>query len=232
MIKTNTCLVLLSGGMDSTVALFEMMHADYTAHCLTFDYGQRHRQEVLAAVEIRKRAKAWYPDKMGQHLILTIPQGLIPNVGSLMRADVGVRTEGHDQGGDPAFIPHRNLVFLSIAATWATDLGVSRIVTGLRGGFSDCTTEFEFRMQNALNSSNPAHPLGVQGMHISREETVRLATKIPGCIDTLGHSVTCFQGKRPGCGKCLPCTKRAEGFAKVGIHDPAYRVSLSEIGAQ
>jgi 7-cyano-7-deazaguanine synthase len=57
-------------------------------------------------------------------------------------------------------------------------------------------------------------------MNMSKRETVELASSLPGCIDALAYSTTCYEGKVPPCLKCHSCLLRARGFEAAGIADP------------
>jgi 7-cyano-7-deazaguanine synthase len=223
-------LVLFSGGMDSTIALFHALNMVSTrrglvkpVHTITFNYGQRHEREISAAKKVLEIASLRYEAGFtGQSIFLDI-RGSLPPVGSLL-GEVPVKhyeKETNDLEPDPSFIPHRNLIFLSFAASWARRLQAHYIMTGLRGGFPDCTIQFEDSLVQTLSVSDPGWDLQVWSpVHMSRENSLRLANSIPGCMEALAYSLTCFEGREPPCGVCLPCTKRAEGFQAIGIPDP------------
>lgn len=234
-------LVLLSGGMDSTVALFHSLErATGPVYTLMFDYGQRHAAELDAAFLVAREAMLHQAMMLHQGTVpvpalMMTPRtvrlhGVMPKVGSLLDYDVPVDhytdadilVQDGDLGiDDRSFIPHRNMLLVTIAAMYAHKLGVSEIVTGIRGGFPDCTTEFETILQRTLRMSNPATQLTLSSpVHVSRADTIRLAQRLPGCFETLRFSMTCFEGLEPPCGRCLPCIKRAQGFAEAGVADP------------
>jgi len=223
-------LVLLSGGMDSVIALYHCLHEARNAgvgmvYALTFLYNQRHSTEVSAARKIVSAVMSdiRYSHYMAYHKIQALN---LPHVGSLLD-DVPVRKyatlDEAEKGAweDPAFLPHRNLVFLSIAAMHARKYGCQEIVTGLRGGFSDCTLKFEREVEKVLNISDQSWRLTLSSpVHLSRADSINMAKGIPGCIEALANSVTCFEGTTPPCGECLPCRKRAEGFELASLRDP------------
>lgn len=248
-------LVLLSGGMDSTVALFHTLdRATGPVHALMFDYGQRHADELDHAFRVSRIAKYHYPAvadtarSQGFTTVMvdrvTMPRtirmhGVTPKIGSLLDPDVEVDhysalTRSAVESGtwdarDKSFIPHRNMLLMTIAAMYAHQLRVTEIVTGIRGGFPDCTPRFEAALQHVLHISNPAVKLTLSSpVHVSRADTIRLAQRLPGCMEALAHTMTCFEGIEPPCGTCLPCIKRAQGFAEVGIPDPL----LTRLGAR
>lgn len=213
-------LVLFSGGLDSVVALYYARHTGVdTTHALSFHYGQRHVNELKSADKIAQIAQV-------DHQIVVLPPALFPGKSSILGKNGVVRKydtiPSHEEAtADPAFIPHRNVIFLSIAASYAAYWGIDRIVTGLRGGFPDCTQLFEKKMSSVLRESDPDIPITVfSPCHGSRAETIGIAYDLPGCWQALAYSMTCFEGTEPPCGKCLPCLKRAEGFAKFGKPDP------------
>lgn len=231
-------LVLLSGGMDSTVALFHTLdRATRPVHALMFDYGQRHADELDHAFQVARIAKYHYGPvpqyPFGTIMVdrVTIPcmvrlHGVMPKVGSLLDRDVPVdhyvvgRIDAVSEN-DKSFIPHRNMLMITLAAMYAHQLSVTEIVTGIRGGFPDCTPRFEQALQAVLRISYPDYPITVTSpVHMSRAGTITLARTLPGCMAALAHTMTCFEGREPPCGSCLPCIKRAQGFAAAGVADP------------
>jgi 7-cyano-7-deazaguanine synthase len=225
-------IVLFSGGMDSTIAFFDTLNkrlksGDGPVHSLAFSYGQRHAREVNRAGDIWTSIKhngSIYKPVVGQFIVADLTLAM-PRIGTLMGEGVvkKYRDLAQTEGGgiDSSFIPHRNMLFLTIAAQYAVKLKVDEIVTGLRGGYPDCTEGFEEAFMQTLRISDPSRPIRVTSpVHISRADSIALATSIPECLKALAYSLTCFEGIEPPCGHCLPCMKRAEGFAKAGIEDP------------
>jgi 7-cyano-7-deazaguanine synthase len=92
-------------------------------------------------------------------------------------------------------------------------------------GYPDCRRSFVDALEVALTAALPSScgPLRIATplMWLTKAETVRLARRLPGCWDALAHTVTCYEGARPGCGVCAACVLRARGFAEAGEHDPA-----------
>lgn len=237
-------LVLCSGGMDSVISYyFKLTTHDGPVHMLTFDYGQRHRAEISKAQYIFTLSNSQgFNHKDAQHLIVKL-DGVMPQVGSLMSPTIPVlkyndapphsrpsvpafppHPPEDDAGQDPSYIPYRNLLFLSVAATWARHLDCVELVTGLRGGFPDCTEEFERAVEKAIQVASPEYRLVISSpVHRSRAESLKLARQLHGCWDALAHTLTCFEGTEPPCGFCLPCKKRAEGFSEIGYPDPMLR---------
>ena len=229
-IDRNT-LVLFSGGMDSTIALYHALDVARRnggrVHALSFSYGQRHSHELGYARTIvgRIARSERYAPLMGNHVTHRMHFPLVP--GSSLIGGEPV-TKYHDIADaaahgdeDNSFIPYRNLILLSQAAMYAFLWRCSTITTGLRGGFSDCTSQFEDMVEAAINCAVPGWPVVIDTpTHMSREDCLALARSIPECVEALAYTLTCFEGTTPPCGHCLPCLKRAEGFKLAGIDDP------------
>lgn len=222
--------------MDSTISLYHTLNRavegdliGHDVHAMCIYYGQRHENELEASKRIWTRAFADsdYAYVRGHFLRVSLPPHCLiqPRVGSLMNTDVNIEEhqlgEPQQEGLDSSFIPHRNLLFITIAAGWCRTLAADEVVTGIRGGYPDCTPEFERALEQVLAISDPQHPIKVTSpVHRSRAESLLLARQIRGCMEAIGWSMTCFKGQEPPCGVCLPCTKRAEGFEQLGIADP------------
>jgi 7-cyano-7-deazaguanine synthase len=234
--RKHEALVLFSGGMDSTISLFYrlMLASQFggQVHTLTFDYRQKHVAEVEAARSIIEFVKTTvYAPYLGQSIFSKLE---FPEIGSLVGrlpidrySDIKDANERGDH--DSAFVPNRNMVMIAMAGSHAYALDVNTIVTGLRGGFPDCTDMFEASMQMALRVAMPFKSFRIDTpTHMSRSECIRLAKTIPGCMEALGLSLTCFKGTSPPCGHCLPCLKRAEGFRAMGVQDPLIAQSTGQ----
>lgn len=237
--RSKNWLVLFSGGMDSTISLFWALDVARKnggrVSALSFSYGQRHSSELYAARKIIRRITMsdMYGPVINHHVVLRVH---VPPMGSLTGGEkvtkYGTIQDAEEFGQhDNAFLPYRNLVFLSQAAMFAYQWDCGNITTGLRGGFADCTEEFESSVQNVINMAVPHYPLRiVTPTHLSREDCLSMASSLPGCIEALAHSLTCFEGTSPPCGQCLPCLKRAEGWAKSGMRDPITGPQQSGMG--
>ena len=128
-----------------------------------------------------------------------------------------------------SFVPGRNLLFLGVAGAYAVKRDCHNIVIGVSqadySGYPDCREEFITQMAKALVAAMPtsASPITIHApmMHQSKQDEVWMAKDLgDDCWKALGLSVTCYQGKRPGCGKCPSCVLRQAGFKKAGLEDP------------
>jgi len=235
---TKHAVVLLSGGMDSTVALYWAIQRGYEPiDAITFKYGQlAHEKECAASVRIFSEA---VKDKIsGTHSVCHLGGAFTSSallghgkINTYDSVDVAIDNTPKDS----SYIPMRNSVFLSVAAHYLLSsypTGGS-LVTGLRGrpaqkgqapGFPDCTKEFATMMTSALTqgAGTDVTVLDPLNYHApTREDTIGFARTLPGCWEALKFTVSCFCDKVKPCGKCLPCVRRADAFAKCGLKDPA-----------
>lgn len=221
------CLVVFSGGQDSTTCLYWAKHNFKEVQAITFNYGQRHAVEIDAAKKIAMLAGVKHeivdvPDVLKSRSPLTDPKQSLETYENYQEMDkiIGNRVE-------LTFVPMRNPFFLTLAANRAVYADIFDLVTGVcqmdNANYSDCRDDFILKQEKATNSA-----LGLVGkfriftplMYLSKEDTVRLAKSLPGCWDALAYSHTCYAGQVPPCGVCHSCTLRAHGFEKAGLSDP------------
>lgn len=213
----HACVVLLSGGQDSTTCLAWAQQHWERVEALCFDYGQRHRIELQAAKRIAAMAG--------------VPFSLLP-------CDSFTALGGNALTGDEAvdealptadalpntFVPGRNLIFLGLAAAFAWQRGISDLVTGVcetdYSGYPDCreATMESLAQTLSLGLDTPMR-IHTPLMHLDKAATVRLAADL-GALSLLAESHTCYQGHVPPCGCCPACRLRAKGFAEAGVADP------------
>lgn len=220
-------IVLLSGGQDSTTCLFWAKQNYDEVIAVSIFYGQRHKAELEAAKKIVLLAGV-------SHRTLELPALKLLGDSALVDKDQELTAAGGrpdremPQGLPTSFVPGRNLLFLATAAAVAVKEGAKDIVTGVCqtdfSGYPDCRREFIDALEKAITLAMPssAGPLRIVTplMFLSKAETVKLAMRLH-CLGALSYSVTCYHGKRPGCGTCPACELRAKGFAEAGVSDPA-----------
>jgi 7-cyano-7-deazaguanine synthase len=221
-------IVLFSGGQDSTTCLFwAKSNFDQVVAASVF-YGQRHAAELDAGADICRQAGV-------RRVVLEMPalgqlaDSALVDRGQPLTADGGAVDREAPNGLPSSFVPGRNALMLALVAALAVKEGAKDIVTGVCqtdfSGYPDCRREFVDAMERALTLAMPssAGPLRILTplMHLTKAETVRLAARLPGAWDALALSITCYEGERPGCGRCPACELRAKGFTEAGIPDPA-----------
>lgn len=218
-------VVLLSGGLDSTTVLAHALAEGWEAYALSFDYGQRHSQELSRAAEIAQSLGA------AEHKVVRVD--LAAFGGSALTADLDVPKHRADVGGDIpiTYVPARNTVFLALALAWAETLGARDIFVGVNAldysGYPDCRPNF-LRAFEAL--AKVATKAGVHGgepfrihaplLELTKADIVRKAIALG--VD-LSRTLSCYDPGVGGvpCGACDACVLRAKGFAEAGLVDPA-----------
>lgn len=221
-------VILLSGGLDSAVALAVCRRDGFVPHALTIDYGQRHHAELACAGKVAATIG------VARHIVL--PVNLTLWGGSALTSDDAVPTN-RDQttmGTDiPAtYVPARNTIFLSLAMGWAEALGASDIFIGAHSldysGYPDCRPEY---FDAFTRMAQLATRTGVEGsswqihtplLHMTKSEIIRLgiSLKIP-----FEYTVSCYQPTTDAtgitaCGICDACTIRRTAFQETGEIDP------------
>ncbi|MEL7568311.1 MAG: 7-cyano-7-deazaguanine synthase QueC [Dehalobacterium sp.] len=217
-------IVLLSGGLDSTVCMSVAKQSGFEIIPISFDYGQRHSRELACAREVAD----FYQVK--KHVVIETNMRAIG--GSALTDEIEV-PEGNEQRGDipVTYVPARNLIFLSYALGLAEVENAEKIYIGVNAmdysGYPDCRAEFIARFQHVADYATKA---GVENRRIVVETPLQYLSK--GEIVSLGmknsaplHLTTsCYQGGEVACGVCDSCVLRLKGFREAGFKDPiAYR---------
>ncbi len=225
--KGGTALVLFSGGQDSTTCLaWALDHFDHV-ETIGFDYGQRHRVELDVRPRIVERLKRDFPqwgEKIGaDHLLDMGLLGQISQTALTSATEIAMEATGLPN----TFVPGRNLLFLTFAATIAYRRGARHLVTGVcetdYSGYPDCRDDTMKAMQLALNlGMEERFVVHTPLMWIDKAQTFALAERLGGepLLDLVREEThTCYQGDRThrhdwgyGCGACPACELRAAGW--------------------
>jgi 7-cyano-7-deazaguanine synthase len=217
-------IVLLSGGLDSATVLAMATDQGYECHCLSFDYGQRHRTEIEFAAGLAAQFSAT------EHR--TIKIDLRAFGGSALTDDrLEVPVDGIEAGVPITYVPARNTIFLSYALGYAEVLPAHHIFIGVNAvdysGYPDCRPEFVSAFEALANT---ATRIGTEGERI-RIETPLIDLKkeeiiLRGAALGVDYSktVSSYQLTEAGtsCGVCDSCRIRKAGFAQAGMEDPTY----------
>lgn len=214
-------VVLLSGGIDSTVLLYSMI-ADYECYPLAINYGQRHSKELLAARNVCEARGGGLLHRL-RYLDLRVLGQLLPS--SL--TGVGKIPEGHyaDESMKATVVPNRNMILLSLAAGYAQGIGAHYVAYAAHEGdhpiYPDCRPEFIIAVDEAVHLGTGWAQEGVRLL----APFVLVAKKD---IVTLGKSLnvpfhltwSCYVGGDIHCGKCGTCVERREAFQLARVKDP------------
>lgn len=230
--KKKKAIVLLSGGMDSSVVLSIAKEQGYEVAALTFCYGQRHDVEIDAA---RKQVKH---QGVSEHIIFNINLDVFG--GSALTDNIEVPKGDRAPFSDPipaTYVPARNTVFLSIALAYAETIGAKDIFIGVSSvdysGYPDCRPEFITAFEKLANIATRAvntqekYRIHAPLINLTKEETVLEGAKRNV---QFGMTRTCYDPSEEGfpCGKCEACILRAKGFEKAHMEDPVTKLKNSK----
>mgnify|MGYP000867208278 FL=1 len=209
--KAQDALVLFSGGQDSTTCLYWAKQQFRRTHALCFSYGQRHSQEVDNA-----RRLAGMADVPFRVLDTTIISQLAPN--SLTDRSMQMDKEKPDGSYPNTFVPGRNLLFLTFAATLAHAQDIRHLVTGVSeadySGYPDCRDTFIHSANATLNLAMDRHfVIHTPLMWRNKKQVWQLADEL-GVFDIVrNETLTCYNGiPADGCGECPACLLRRKGL--------------------
>ncbi len=212
-------VVLLSGGLDSATTLYHAIGQGHAVEVLIIDYAQRHRRELRSAVAVARQAGV--PFKI---LRFSLPWG-----GSAL-LDKRIKVPRRPGKKIPAtYVPARNIIFVSLAASYAEAIGAKAIFIGANAvdysGYPDCRPGFFTAFQKALDKGLKVS-VEAQGIRIktplirmTKAQIIRHGMRL-GVPYALTWS--CYEGGRKPCGVCDSCRLRAKGFREAGLKDPSY----------
>ncbi|GJQ33388.1 MAG: 7-cyano-7-deazaguanine synthase [Ignavibacteriaceae bacterium] len=219
-------VVLTSGGLDSTTVAAVAKNEGYEIYCLSFNYGQRHKQELISA----KRVAEYFGAK--DHLVIDIDLKVIGGSALTANIDVPKHREESEMSKDipVTYVPARNTIFLSYALALAEVLKADDIFIGVNAidysGYPDCRPEYISAFERMANL---ATKVGVEGtthlkihaplQDLSKKGIIELGLRL-GVDYSITHS--CYDPAPDGksCGECDSCLLRKHGFEQAGVPDP------------
>lgn len=209
-------VIIVSGGMDSVTLLYDIHSRGEEVHALSFDYNQRHQKEI-------QYAKMNCDALNIPHTIisLSVLNDIAPS--SLTRQSSPV-PEGEYDGENmkQTVVPNRNMVMLSLAASFAISIGADKLYYGAHSGdhaiYPDCRPEFVKAVSETLLLCD-WHPieLVVPYLHDNKETILKRGLDLG--ID-YSKTWTCYNGREKACGKCGSCVERLAAFIAIGKTDP------------
>jgi len=214
-------VVLLSGGLDSATVLAIAIQQQFECHALSFDYGQRHRVELLAAERIARTLHA------ARHRTLVVD---LTQIGGSALTDNKIEVPQSPATGIPVtYVPARNIIFLSFALAYAETLHASDIFIGVNvldySGYPDCRPEFIEAYTHMANLGTRAgaegNPVRIHTPLIKMNKAEIIAAGSALGVD-YGQTISCYQADAEGraCGLCDSCRFRKKGFSDAGVADP------------
>ncbi|MEI7027445.1 7-cyano-7-deazaguanine synthase QueC [Paenibacillus sp. y28] len=216
-------VIILSGGLDSTTCMGIALDQGYELYPLTFDYGQRHIMEIENA-----RAVAAFYGTEQRHKV--VPLSFLREIGGSALTDDTIDVpEGEEAEGEipVTYVPGRNLLFLSIATSYAEVIGAEAIYIGVNAldysGYPDCRPDFIRKVEDVIAV---ATKVGVEGKPITIQTPLIEWTKADIIKEGMRLGVpyklttSCYNGHDEACGVCDSCRLRLKGFAAAGETDP------------
>ena len=221
--KSNKALVLLSGGLDSSVVLSVCQDKGYDIYAISFDYGQRHKVELEYA-----KFQATFFNCISHEVFKMEFYG-----GSALTDDIKVpkNRDSHSMSKDipVTYVPSRNIVFLSFASGYAECHDIDNIFIGVNAidysGYPDCRKNFIDNFEKLINKSTKK---GLEGskfkintplINLSKKDIIKLGHK--NGVD-FSMTSSCYSPQlKKNCGVCDSCLLRKQGFEEAGLRDPA-----------
>lgn len=211
---------LLSGGLDSATVIAQAIWQGFQCHAISYSYGQTHSRELDSSEAI---ASYYEVDRMIVNVDLThIAKSALTGHGKIEERSIDTISKEIPN----TYVPSRNIIFLSIAASYAESIGASHIFIGANAidysGYPDCRPEFYNAFEKALNVGTKSgvekgFSIHVPLQYLKKSEIIKLGMdlKVPYELTT-----SCYEGKEEACGKCDSCILRLQGFMEAGEFDP------------
>lgn len=213
---THKAVVVLSGGLDSTVALYDTIAKDnIVTSAVSFNYGQRHKKELEYAAAIAGRVG------IKHHVIDLWRSGLteaLSTSASSLITDTEV-PEGHygEESMKATVVPNRNMIMLSIAGGIAVAEGAHVVVTGVHAGdhfiYPDCRPNFINAASLALNRGNEGFGnlkgIAAPFLNKTKDDIAYRALELQVPLD---WTWSCYKGGAVHCGRCGTCVERLEAI--------------------
>jgi 7-cyano-7-deazaguanine synthase len=208
-----SCVVILSGGIDSSVVAYWAKSMGYDVYALTFKYGQIAQKEVKHATLIA--------EKLGASI-------KVVDLNTLKEIFAGVTSLCDDKikmtstFSQPIVVPFRNAIFLSVAVAYAISIEADTVFYGAQGSdrpfYLDCRKEFykEFEKTARLGTGRKIH-VEAPFNNMVKSEVIKLGFQL-GVPFNLTWS--CYLNKEKHCGKCESCINRKNAFKDAKFPDP------------
>jgi 7-cyano-7-deazaguanine synthase len=213
MSQTKKCVVVLSGGPDSTVVAYWAKAQGYTLHCLSFKYGQIAEKETNQARKIAEKLGASI-----KVIDLSSLREIFLGVTSLCDRNIAL-TSAFSQ---PIVVPFRNAIFLSIAVSYAAAVGANKIFYGAHASdaanYPDCRETFYKSMeQTAQLGTEMDIKIEAPFSGIPKSELLKIGKSLNVPFEL---TWSCYLDGEKHCGRCESCVNRKAAFKQAGIPDP------------
>lgn len=216
-------VVLFSGGIDSTTALYWALNRYEKVYALTFDYGQRHRIEISMARKLAQNLNI-------PHKVIQVD---LKQIGGSSLTDMNLplpeyeKAEEIENGLPSTYVPFRNGIFLSMAAALAEVEGIKEIVCGFNTldspNYPDTRSQFVKAMEEAINKGSIASfteekvKILVPFVNMKKSEIIKDGLSLGV---NYSYTISCYLGGEIPCQKCSSCLLRQKAWKEVDSKDP------------
>jgi len=210
-------VVLLSGGLDSATTLYLAKSRGFNCNCLIFNYGQRHVKEIEQARKIARLTGCKY-----KVLKIALPWKGSSLIDTRLRVPEKRSLKNISSGIPSTYVPARNTIFLSFAASFAESIGAGRIFIGANAidfsGYPDCSPAYFREFSKVIKKGTKAKDIKIETplVNKTKSQIIKLAGKIGV---PLRLTWSCYKGRKKPCGTCDSCRLRARGFKEAGVED-------------
>ena len=234
-VKKNKIVITLSGGMDSAVLLYKAAEEFDEVHTVTFDYGQRHDRELIAAEKQLLNAKHDFPNVLFTNKILDTKyiKDIAP-VSSLTNDDIDTPNVKDVMGeAQPkSYVPFRNLMFISILLSYAEALGAIQVWYGAAeadslAGYWDGSKQFVGKINDLVNL-NREHSIEVVAPLIKSSKKDIILNGIELGVN-FADTYTCYSGEYPCDAESASSALRLKGFVEAGYRDPVKYIQQNKL---
>lgn len=214
-------VAIVSGGLDSVTMAYELAHRNYEVILISYNYGQRHKKEIMYAKKCAENLGV-------QHHIVDLQ--VLSNLlgGSSLTSDEISVPDGHyaEESMRITVVPNRNAIMINIATALAVSKKCDYVATGVHGGdhyiYPDCRPEYIVAQTEALRLANSGFvskefEVLAPFVNISKDGIVKIGEAIG--VPWL-ETWSCYKGGEIHCGSCGTCFERREAFDLAGVHDP------------
>lgn len=209
-------VLLLSGGLDSAVALRFLLSKGHTLHCLTVRYGQKHDKETGYAWTLAREANV--------PIDIVSLEGLSSLFDNSSLVGRGIVPDGHytDESMKTTVVPNRNMILVSVALARCISLGYDTVYYSAHQGdhtiYPDCREAFVSSLDQTaqLCHFDPKRVI-CPFIHLIKADIVSIGSELG--VD-FKKTWSCYKGGRNHCGKCGTCVERREAFTLSGVSDP------------
>lgn len=215
--RSRRTVLILSGGLDSSVLLYHLQAEGHDVRALSIDYGQRHSRELEHARRITEAVSA-------VHRIVDL-RNLAPLFAGSGLVDQNIEIPVGEYAAENmqiTVVPNRNMIMLSIAAAWALSEKASAVSFAAHHGhhtlYADCRPEFIEALAHAIHLADDERvDLIAPFATWTKADIVRRGAELGV---PFGMTWSCYKGGNAHCGRCSTCVERREAFVLAAIPDP------------